>query len=303
MKKKIVIAGGSGFIGSQLSKYYLENGYQVMVLTRGITKIQNGIDFIHWDGISLSHWVSALEGAETLINLTGKSVDCRYTQKNKDLILSSRVNATKILGEAINSLKVPPTLWINSSTATIYKYSLTKAMTETNGDIGDDFSMTVARKWEDSFYDCNTPKTRKVALRISLVLGDTDGVLPVLMNLSRFGLGGYHGNGKQKFAWIHIQDVFRIVQYITESTDIKGSVNCTCPSNITNRDFMRALRNTMGVPFGIPTPKIFLQIGAFILGTEPELILKSRFVHPELLLNCGFEFTYSDINQALKSLI
>ena len=177
MSKKIVIAGGSGFIGTALANYYTSKGFDVIILTRGVSKSQDGTSFVPWDGNTLSTWVSTLEGAEILINLTGKSVDCRYTDKNKQLILSSRINATQILGEAINLLKSPPKLWINSSTATIYKHSLTKANTEANGTIGNDFSMTVAKKWEDSFYASKTPRTRKVAFRISLVLGDTDGVL------------------------------------------------------------------------------------------------------------------------------
>jgi uncharacterized protein (TIGR01777 family) len=303
MSKKIVIAGGSGFIGTALANHYTSNGFDVIILTRGVTKSQDGTSFVHWNGNTLSTWVSALEGAEILINLTGKSVDCRYTDKNKQLILSSRINATQILGEAINILKSPPKLWINSSTATIYKHSLTTANTETNGTIGNDFSMTVAQKWEDSFYSSNTPRTRKVALRISLVLGDTDGVLPVLKKLTQIGLGGHHGSGNQKFAWIHIHDLIRIFDFVSGNDTITGSLNCTSPSTITNYDFMKSLRKTLNVKFGIPTPKLLLEIGSFFLRTEPELILKSRFVQSERLLNYGFIFRFTKITKALKNLI
>ena len=303
MSKKVVIAGGTGFIGTELSNHYLKNGYQVFVLTRGTTKVQNNIQFIHWDGCTMSSWVSVLEGAETLINLTGRSVDCRYTKRNKNLILSSRINATKVLGEAITTLKSPPKLWINSSTATIYKHSLTKAMTEANGDIGNDFSMIVAKKWEEAFYNSITPKTRKVALRISLVLGKNGGVLPVLKKLTKFGLGGHHGTGTQKFAWIHVQDLMRVFDFITEDTEITGPVNCTGPSTITNKEFMKSLRNSLGVLVGIPTPTLLLQIGSFFLRTEPELILKSRYVQPQRLLGYGFNFRYKNIIAALEELL
>jgi uncharacterized protein (TIGR01777 family) len=301
--KKVVIAGGTGFIGTELSSHYQKNGYQVFVLTRGVSKVQNNIQFIHWDGTTMSSWVSVLEGAETLINLTGKSVDCRYTDTNKKLILSSRINATKILGEAINKLNNPPKLWINSSTATIYKHSLTKPMTKTNGDIGNDFSMTVAKKWEEAFYSSITPKTRKVALRISLVLGKIDGVLPVLKKLTKFGLGGHHVTGKQKFAWIHIQDLLCVFDFVSSNENLTGSINCTSPNTITNFDFMKSLRRVLDVHIGIPTSKLLLEIGSFFLRTEPGLILKSRYVYPERLLDSGFDFQYKNIDEALKDLI
>lgn len=301
MKKRIVLAGGSGFIGKAIANHYLNKDYEVIVLTRGNSHQLNGINFQQWDGKTLGEWQQFINGAELIVNLTGKSVNCRYTEENKRLILSSRVDATKILGEAINNVDSPPQLWVNSSTATIYDYSLTKPMTEEEGDIGSDFSMSVATAWEDAFFSSHTPKTRKVALRISLVLGKGEGVLPVLTKLAKLGLGGYHGNGKQKFAWIHIDDVLGIIDFANEN-NIEGPINCTTDTTINNKQFMAALRQSLGVSFGIPTPKFAMELGAVIMGTESELILKSRFVKPKRLLDSGFTFKFTDIEKALVDL-
>lgn len=301
MNKRIVIAGGSGFIGKAISKHFLCKNYEVIVLTRGKSCERDGVKFQQWDGKTLGDWSECLDGAELVINLTGKSVNCRYTEENKRLILSSRVDSTKVLGKAINKADSPPKLWINSSTATIYDYSLTKAMTEDGGDIGSDFSMSVAKAWEEAFFGSTTPKTRKVALRISLVLGEGEGVLPVLTKLSKLGLGGCHGNGKQKFAWIHIEDVLGIIDFVKEN-NIEGPINCSTDTTINNKQFMAALRKSLGVSFGLPTPKFAMELGAMIMGTESELILKSRFVQPKKLLDAGCQFKFTDINDALMDL-
>lgn len=301
MKKRIVIAGGSGFIGKAISNHYLANGYEVVILTRAETQMKNDINYQHWDGKTIGDWAPFIDEAELVVNLTGKSVNCRYTEENKALILSSRVNATKIIGAVIQQSNNPPKLWVNSSTATIYDYSLTKPMTEDDGDIGNDFSMSVAQAWEDALFEADTPKTRKVALRISLVLGENEGVLPVLTKLTKLGLGGYHGNGKQKFAWIHIADVLGIVDYLRDN-EIEGAINCTTDTIINNKQFMQALRKSLGVSFGLPTPTFALKLGAIIMGTESELILKSRFVKPQRLLDKGYQFKFTDINNALEDL-
>jgi hypothetical protein len=301
--KKLIIAGGSGFIGKNISQHFKDKGYSVIVLTRGSSKIRNEIQYLFWDAKTLGSWTTELEGADLVINLTGKSVDCRYTATNKKEILNSRVDSTKIIGEAIENCKIPPKLWINSSTATIYRHSLDKPMTEENGEFGNDFSMNVAKAWEDAFFTSPTPSTRKVALRISLVLGKNEGVLPVLKRLTKIGLGGKHGNGKQKFAWIHIADLIRIIDFIEANNDQEGSINCTSPESIDNKHFMQTLRNTVSATFGIPTPKWMLVIGTFVLRTESELILKSRFVQPKRLLDAGFIFKFDNVKQALHNLI
>lgn len=298
---KVVIAGGSGFLGRELADHFKEE-HEVVIFTRGASKVVDNIKFIQWDASTKGDWIDEMEDVELLINLTGKSVDCRYTDENKKEIIRSRVESTHILGEVIETLKTPPRVWLNSSTATIYRYSEDKEMDEENGEIGNDFSMNVAKSWEVAFYKSNTPKTRKVALRISLVLGKSGGVYPVLRRLAKFGLAGKMGSGKQRFSWIHIQDLLRAIDFIIENENIEGPVNCTAPEIPTNGEFMKGLRKSLKVAIGIPQPKIMLKIGGFIIRTESELVLKSRWVIPRKLQDHGFKFQYSDPENALKKL-
>jgi len=298
---KVVIAGGSGFLGRELADHF-KGENEVVIFTRGASKVLDNIKFVQWDGSTIGDWRNEMEGVELLINLTGKSVDCRYTDENKKEIIRSRVDSTNILGEVVETLKNPPRVWLNSSTATIYRYSEDKEMDEENGEIGNDFSMNVAKAWEEVFYASNTPKTRKVALRISLVLGISGGVYPVLRRLAKFGMAGKMGTGKQRFSWIHIEDLLRAIDHIIENEDIEGPVNCTAPEIPANGEFMKGLRKSLKVPIGIPQPKILLKIGGFIIRTESELILKSRWVIPKKLQEQGFKFQYSDPESALKNL-
>jgi uncharacterized protein (TIGR01777 family) len=300
--KKVVIAGGSGFMGEALSHHFKSNGTEVFILTRKANYEKDGIHFINWDGTNLGDWSKHIDGSDLVINLAGKSVNCRYTEANKREIKRSRVDATKIIGEAISKASNPPKVWMNSSTATIFGYSLHEPQDEFSGRIGDDFSMGVARAWEDALNTSNTPNTRKIALRISLVLGKGS-VLDVLAGQTKFGLGGYHGSGKQKFAWIHIDDVIQLIDYLYGKEDFSGPVNCVSPGIVTDREFMKNLRKTMKVPFGIPAPSPILKFGCFIIGTESELILKSRYVIPKRLLEAGYTFKYPNLDQALKDLL
>ncbi len=300
--KTIIIAGGTGFLGKNLAKHYSDKGDKVIILSRNEKKAKDNIIYEKWDGKTESNWSKWIDEAAVLINLTGKSVDCRYNEANKKEILNSRIDSTKILGEVISKSLTPPLLWINASTATIYRHSEDKVMTEENGEIGDDFSMNIAKSWEKEFYSRQTPKTRKVALRTSLVLGNNGGVYPVLSKLANLGLGGKQGNGKQKFAWLHIKDFISIVDFVIENKQIENSINTTAPSNIDNNTFMTALRNSHGIGFGFSQPKWLLKIGAVIIGTETELVLKSRWVSPKRLLDMGFKFKFTNINQALEDL-
>ncbi|MBL4625800.1 MAG: TIGR01777 family oxidoreductase [Flavobacteriales bacterium] len=299
--KKIIIAGGTGFIGKCLAQHFKAKGYQTIILTRKYSDVQKNKDYLLWDGKTIGPWASELENADVVINLSGKSVDCRYTDANKKLILDSRVDSTTIIGQAINECNKPPKLWLNSSTATIYRDSTDISMSETNGEMGNDFSMGVAQAWEKALNESSTPNTRKIALRISLVLGK-EGVYPVLSRLTKFGLGGYHGNGKQIFAWIHIEDIIRIVDFTIVHEQLEGPINCAAPETITNRQFTKTLRKTLNIPFGIPTPAPLLEIGCFLLRTESELILKSRYVEPQRLLDNGFVFRFKTAEQALNDL-
>lgn len=303
MKKKIVIAGGSGFLGQILVNHFKKMSYNIVILTRGNTKVKNDIKFVNWDAKNIGDWKNELENAEVLINLTGKSVDCRYTEANKREIISSRVNASKVLNKAVLSLENPPEIWFNASTATIYEFSLTTPMSEEKGIIGNDFSMSVAKAWEKAFYETKTPKTRKIALRISLVLGKSGGVIPVLKNLVSKYLGGHQGNGKQKFAWIHQDDFINIVDFCIKNESLKGPINCVSTSDINNKEFMKAFRKAMNISIGIPSPTFLIHFGAFFMRTEPELILKSRYVVPQILLENGFQFQYKDVNKALDNIL
>jgi len=213
MKKKIIIAAGTGFLGQVLENHLTKNGYTVTILTRSSKKTNH----VFWNAKELGDWKNEFEDAYAIINLTGKSVDCRYNQKNKNLIYSSRIDSTNIIGEAIQQCNCPPKIWINSSTATIYQYSLKKEMTEVDGDIGDDFSMNIAKSWEKAFYSHNVPNTRQIAIRTSIVLGINGGALIPLKNITKLGLGGKQGNGSQKVSFIHEHDFARAVAFLLEN--------------------------------------------------------------------------------------
>ena len=294
MLKKIVIAGGTGFIGKYLQQKFKALGYEIKIISRQKNNVQ-------WhDELSI---IDALENADMLINLAGKSVDCRYNEKNKKEIYDSRINTTKQLGEAILKCKTPPPLWINSSTATIYRHAEDRAMTEKNGEIGTGFSVGIATAWEKTFFDFNFKNTRQVALRMAIVLGKDGGVIHPLKNLVRFGFGSKSGKGNQMFSWIHIEDVFKIIQFIQQNKTLHGAINTAAPNPETNSSFMKKFRTFMKMPLGLPTPTWLLKIGAVIIKTETELILKSRWVIPEALLNAGYVFKYPTLDEALNEIV
>ncbi|MFK7832977.1 MAG: TIGR01777 family oxidoreductase [Winogradskyella sp.] len=296
--KTIIIAGGTGFLGQVLETHFLKKEYIVRILTRKPTKENH----IYWNAKDLDDWTKTLENADVLINLTGKSVDCRYTDANKKLIHDSRIDSTHALGLAVNLCENPPKLWMNMSTSTIYEDSYTKEMTETNGTIGDDFSMNIAKSWEATFNSITTPKTKKVILRTSIVLGKNGGALLPLKRLTQFGLGGKQWHGRQKVSWIHETDFARSIDFLIEAQH-EGTFNIVSPKPITNAHLMKTLRQVLHMPFGISHPKWLLKFGAKIIGTEPELVLKSRNVIPEQLTNKGFEFKYVKIEAALNALL
>ncbi len=302
--RKIVLAGGSGFLGQALASSFSEEGIEVVILSRRSQKDGIG-DFVCWDAKSIGDWVSALENSDVLINLTGRSVDCRYTKKNRDLILNSRVDSTKVLGEALKTLKNPPSLWLNASTATIYndrRGDIVAHDEESEGN-ADGFSEDVGRAWEKSFYESKLNGVRKVAMRISFVLGKKDGAFPVLKKFTKLGLGGKQGPGTQWMSWLHIEDWIRIVRFIIKTDSINEPVNLTSPNPVTNAEFMKEMRkNFAPLGLGLPTPSFAVHIGAFFLGTAPELILKSRKVVSKVLAQRGYKFCYSNIRSSIKDL-
>ncbi|WP_405573035.1 TIGR01777 family oxidoreductase [Winogradskyella sp. Asnod2-B02-A] len=296
--KTIIIAGGTGFLGQVLESYFSKKGYDIKILTRKTTKPNH----VYWNAKDLDQWTNALEGADILINLTGKSVDCRYTEANKKLIYDSRIDSTNILGKAINQCENPPEAWLNMSTSTIYKDSYHKQMTEENRDIGNDFSMNIAKSWEAAFNSIETPKTRKLILRTSIVLGKNGGALIPLKRLTQFGLGGKQWHGKQKVSWIHETDFARAINFLIDK-QLEGTYNIVSPKPTSNAFLMKYIRKALKVPFGISHPKWLLKIGAWFIGTETELVLKSRNVIPEKLTEKGFTFKYLTIEDAVNELL
>jgi uncharacterized protein (TIGR01777 family) len=286
---KIVIAGGTGYLGQLLSTHFLKDGKnEVFILSRKERWNQSDLYYLKWDGKSIGNWKQFLENTDVLINLTGKSVDCRYTQKNKDKIYASRIESTHVLCQVVQQLKHPPKVFIQSSSATIYRHSEDKLMTETKGEIGVDFSMDVCKKWEMVFNSYALPKTKKIVTRTSIVMGNNGGAFPILKLLVMLGFGGKQGNGTQFISWISEEDYVRSIVHLMDQEE--GIYNLCVPNPLQNNTFQRKLRMKLGVFFGLNMPKWLLKIGAKIIGTEPELILKSRRVYPENLLKTGFTF-------------
>ena len=303
--KKIVLAGGSGFLGQALARSVLADGYEVVVLSRGAAPPDAIGRFVPWDGKNLGDWKSELEGAEALFNLTGRSVDCRYTQENRDLILNSRVDSTRVLGEAIGACDQIPKVWLNSSTATVYedRRGDREPHDETSEDFGTGFSVGVAQSWEKAFEESSVEGLRKVALRVSIVLGKDGGAFPVMKRFAEFGLGGAQGPGNQWMSWLHIDDWVGVARFLMENQSVDGPVNLAAPNPVTNDFFMREMRKRFApLGIGLPAPSLFVRIGAFFLRTAPELVLKSRKVVSATLAESGYSFKYPDLGQAIRNL-
>ncbi|NQX91058.1 MAG: TIGR01777 family protein [Flavobacteriales bacterium] len=299
--KKIVIAGANGFLGRLLVQYYNQKNWEVHTLTRKPVNFGKGIHNWVWDGQKIGHWKRCLDGALVLVNLAGKSVDCRYTEKNKTAIVDSRVKSTLALGGACIIANRPPAVWINASSATIYAHNENQPFDE-SGQLGEGFSVEVCKQWEKTFEDIPLPTTRKVALRLAMVLGKEGGVLPTLKRLVRLGLGGTMGMGNQMISWIHEEDFLRAVDYAIENP-IRGNLNISAPNPIKNKEFMAQLRDGMEQKIGIRAHEWLLEIGAMLMRTETELILKSRNVVPGRLLNHGFKFKYQKAPEAINELL
>ena len=303
--KRIILAGGSGFLGQALTKHFTARGCDVIVLTRHPTKANETA----WDGETLGDWVRQIAGADVVINLCGRSVDCRYTAANRRILIDSRVKPTRVLGEAIARSTTPPSLWLNASSATIYRHTFGHAWDETGTDftatseVHDAFSLQIIHEWERAFYAPPLPGIRRIALRTTMVLGHAkNSVFPVLCRLARLGLGGRMGSGQQFVSWLHVDDFCRVIGWVIEHTEISGPVNIAAPNPIMNAEMMRHFRELVGMPVGLPATEWMLEIGAFFLRTETELILKSRRVVPGKLLAGGFTFDHPTMPEALANL-
>jgi uncharacterized protein len=312
---RIVIAGASGFIGTYLAREFRAEGADVRLIGR------DGQDASWGQTAAITE---LLEGADLLINMAGKSVNCRYGPANRAEIRRSRVDTTRELAAALAACEAPPPLWINSSTATIYRHAEDRAMTESTGEIGTGFSVGIARAWEDELAAADLPRTRRVALRMAIVLGDGSALVP-LLRLARFGLGGpqldgpwfrtrarvaagtFHEfrarGGRQRFSWIHLADVAGIIRFLRQHEELEGPVNASAPHPVDNATLMRTIRKLLRVPFGLPAPRPLLEIGTALIRSETELVLKSRWVVPEKLLEAGYEFEYPELEPALRQIV
>lgn len=308
---RIVIPGGTGQIGQLLARHFTSAGHDVILIGR--TPAAAPWVVVAWTGTDMGDWASSIDGSDVVINLTGKNVNCRYNERNRREIRESRVITTRLIGRAVAEAANPPALWMNASTATIYRHSMDRAMDESTGELGGGesdvpaawrYSIDVAKSWERAFFESDTPRTRKVALRSAMTMSpDAGGVFDVLLRLVRFGLGGAAGSGTQFVSWIHDVDFLRAIDFLIARQDLDGAVNISSPNPLPNRDFMRDLREAWGALIGLPAARWMLEAGAFVLRTETELILKSRRVVPGRLLQGGFEFEFPDWPSAASNLV
>ncbi len=310
---KIIIAGGTGFIGQSIANYF-GNDHEVIILSRQLKAQQTNrfgetsksaaknIRYVKWDAESTGAWAKELEGAHLIINLAGKTVNCRYTAKNKKEIFNSRLLSTKAIGGAIQQCTSPPKLWLNAASASIYPHATIAPRDESFTAFENDFSVQVCKAWEKTFFEQRTPFTRKIALRMAITIGSA-GIMTPYFNLLKFGLGGKQGNGKQWYSWIHIEDTCRIIEWMYDHTEMEGVYNLSSPGPVTNNEFMKTLRKTTGHKFGLPAQEWMLRLGAILIGTEPELVLKSRWVLPAKLLATGYKFKYPEIEGAFKDIV
>lgn len=307
---KIVILGGSGQVGQILARAFEADGHDVLILSRSDKNAQ--FKTVVWDAKNLGDWAREFENADVIINLAGRSVNCRYNDENRRQMLESRVDSTKVVGEAIAKAKNPPKIWLQASTATIYAHRFDAPNDDLTGIIGGNekdapdtwnFSIKVAESWEKAANDVATPNTRKVLLRSAMVMSpDKDGIFDVMLGLVRKGLGGTAGSGRQYISWVHDQDFIRAIYWLIEREDFNGAVNISSPNPLPNAEFMQIFREAWGTKIGLPATELMLKIGAFFMRTETELVLKSRRVVPTRLLESGFEFEFADWEKAAKNL-
>jgi uncharacterized protein (TIGR01777 family) len=308
---KIVIPGGSGQVGTILARAFQNAGDEVVVLSR--THRAAAWRVVPWDGVTVGDWAKEFDGADVVINLAGRSVNCRYNAKNRAEILNSRVQSTRVVGAAIAASSRPPRIWLQASSATMYSHRYDAPNDERSGVFGGHepnvpdtwkFSIDVARAWEAAFDEADVPSTRKVALRTSIVMiPSSGGAFAMLLALARRGLGGRAGNGRQYLSWVHDADFVRALRWIIEHDHLTQAINVTSPNPLPQADFMRALRRAAGIRVGLPATAWMLEVGAVLLRTETELILKSRRVVPTRLLESGFTFDFPRWPEAAHDLV
>jgi uncharacterized protein (TIGR01777 family) len=300
LNHKIVIAGGTGFLGASIISKF--KNAELVVLSRSKSGRQGNVKYVQWDAVNPGDWTAELEGSKAVINLVGKSVNCRYTDANKTEIINSRVNATNAIGKAIQELKNPPEVWVNAGSAAIFGNSGSEVKDERSA-TGYGFSPDVCKAWEKAFNAHDTPKTRKVFLRIGMVLQKEGGIIRPFLNLVKSGLGGKIGSGNQYMTWIHEADFQDLVSWAILENEAEGVIHAASPNPVTNSEFMKSIRKAAGVPFGLPNPAFLIRFGAIFIGTEAELVLSGRRVTSTFLLQKGFKFKYPYLHNALDQLI
>jgi uncharacterized protein (TIGR01777 family) len=296
--KRIVLAGGSGFLGRSLAEELLANGYDAVILTRAERTAYGRVRAVQWDGKTLGEWTREIDGAHAVINLAGRSVNCRYTPENRREIIDSRVDSVKVIGRAIAQCARKPKVLIQSASLAIYGDAGARICDE-SAPPGTGFSVDVCRLWENAFAAAPTPGTRRVLLRIGFVLGPGGGALSMLANLTRFFLGGAVGTGRQSISWIHQHDLNRLILRAIEDENMVGTYNATGPEPVTNADFMRELRHALHRPWAPPTPACIVRAGTWLLETEAELALSGRKCVPKRLVEQRFEFGFPSLREAL----
>ncbi|WP_096199720.1 TIGR01777 family oxidoreductase [Bacillus sp. FJAT-45350] len=302
MNKKIVLAGGSGFLGQSLARFLVNKGYEVIILTRGKSAVHDDVKYVQWDGKRLDEWVEAIEGSYAIVNFTGKSVNCIYTKGNKKEIISSRLHSVKVLQDAIRNCKQPPKAFVQAGSLAIF--GDTTEVCDEYSPHGDGFSVHVCKQWEESFLKESFPNTRQVLLRIGFALGKGGGALEPLIKLVKYNLGGTVGSGKQYISWLHIDDLNEMFLEAIENESYSGIYNATGPSPVTNKEFMKTLRKVVGKGWSPPAPTPFVWLGAYVLmQTEPSLALTGRNCIPKRLQESGFIFQYTDLEKALENLV
>lgn len=301
---RIVLAGGSGFLGTHLTRHLQSAGYGITILSRQVTmpRETDGVRWVPWDGRTPGFWTEELEDAATLVNLADRNVNCRYTTRHRTAIRQSRLESVSVLDEAMQHCRQSPPVWVQLSTLAIYGDRGDEVLDE-HAPTGEGFSPDVARAWEQAVQDAPAGGARKVMLRASFVLGSEGGALPMLAKLVKLGLGGSVGSGRQFYSWLHVQDLCCIVQSAIERPEMQGIYNATAPEPVSNKQFMRELRRVLHRPWSPSAPKWAVQLGGWLLRSEPELALRSRYGVPRRLTEIGFAFDFPDLPSALADLL
>ena len=300
-KKRIVIAGGSGFLGTALADELVGRGCEVIVLTRRARRRSDGVREVVWDGEHAGDWIQFLDGVDAVVNLTGKTVNCRHTPENLREIIASRVHSVNAIGVAINQVKIPPRVWVQASATGFYGDTKDNVCDETSP-AGSDALAGICQEWEAACAAVTVPQTRKVILRIGFVLGHGGGALPVLSKLTKCFLGGAVGNGRQFISWIHLADLVQMFVSAIENETLVGTYNAVAPAPVTNAEFMRELRRVLDRPWSPPAPVLAVKIGSRLLGSEASLALVSQRCAPKKILAAGFRFQFSELRGALENL-